>query len=391
MINLKREKIKRIAKRISALATAVAMAATFTFPAEIGDGFFDGFGNAIVASAAEIYNGSALDISNGSIVINSDNITQGSTSYTYSDGQMIIVTGTSTTNYISVNSGKTTDITLQNASVGGSLASNVAAVSITGSSTANITLVGSNTLTGGYNAPGVFVAKDNTVSFTAASTGSLTASGNNQAPGIGASATAEGGHIIVNGGDITVKAGGYTATNALGSAFANCNKPAQSFTMTGGKVCAVPTKGFSSGFFGDNVSTTAVTVSGDIIISGGIFISQFETIQSHGTGIGGKLITTDSGNAVIWTKFGCYNGSAISDTSNKAEWHGVIIEGYTNAKVYGSNVTLPGDFTIETDVDGFDGDVVLEVPEGSTLVIPSGVKFLHLLRGQTTRTKIIYS
>lgn len=29
------------------------MAATFTFPAEVGDGFFDGFGNAIVASAEE--------------------------------------------------------------------------------------------------------------------------------------------------------------------------------------------------------------------------------------------------------------------------------------------------------------------------------------------------
>ena len=37
-------------KRITAFAAAVAMAAAFTFPAEIGDGFF-GFGNVIVASA----------------------------------------------------------------------------------------------------------------------------------------------------------------------------------------------------------------------------------------------------------------------------------------------------------------------------------------------------
>lgn len=37
-------------KRITAFAAAVAMATTFTFPAEIGDSFF-GFGNVIVASA----------------------------------------------------------------------------------------------------------------------------------------------------------------------------------------------------------------------------------------------------------------------------------------------------------------------------------------------------
>ncbi len=52
-INLKKEKLKRIARRITAFAAAVAMSATFTFPAEVGDGFFDGFGNAIVASAEE--------------------------------------------------------------------------------------------------------------------------------------------------------------------------------------------------------------------------------------------------------------------------------------------------------------------------------------------------
>lgn len=51
LINLKKEKLKRIAKRITAFAAAVAMAATFTFPAEMGDGYFRSFGNAIVASA----------------------------------------------------------------------------------------------------------------------------------------------------------------------------------------------------------------------------------------------------------------------------------------------------------------------------------------------------
>ena len=45
-----RYKIKKQIKRITAFAAAVAMAAAFTFPAEIGDSFF-GFGNVIVASA----------------------------------------------------------------------------------------------------------------------------------------------------------------------------------------------------------------------------------------------------------------------------------------------------------------------------------------------------
>ena len=42
--------MKKQIKRITAFAAAVAMAAAFTFPAEIGDSFF-GFGNVIVASA----------------------------------------------------------------------------------------------------------------------------------------------------------------------------------------------------------------------------------------------------------------------------------------------------------------------------------------------------
>ena len=42
--------MKKQIKRITAFAAAVAMATTFTFPAEIGDSFF-GFGNVIVASA----------------------------------------------------------------------------------------------------------------------------------------------------------------------------------------------------------------------------------------------------------------------------------------------------------------------------------------------------
>lgn len=230
---------------------------------------------------------------------------------------------------------------------------------------AKVTLEGENTLIGGKYAPGIFADKDNTVTITEASTGKLTAKGGICAPGIGAKYGLDGGNIVISGGNITSSAVSG-ATAAIGSAYNN-NGKAQGFTMTGGTVHAIPTPGFK------DVNSSAVRVDGDIVISGGIFVSEYSNLQSHGSGIAGKLITTDSGNAIVWTKFGCYMGNSIDDTSNKDEWHGIIIEGYTDAKVYGDEVTLPDDFTIESDVNEFGSDVTLEIPEGSTLIIPEGV------------------
>ena len=55
MIDLKKENAKRIAKTMTAFAAAAAMAAVFTFPAEIGDGLFEGFGNAYYKPIAKAY------------------------------------------------------------------------------------------------------------------------------------------------------------------------------------------------------------------------------------------------------------------------------------------------------------------------------------------------
>ena len=59
MIALNKENIRRRIRNVTAFAAALLLAAAFTFPAEIGDGFFDGFGNAIVASAAGLSGQSA--------------------------------------------------------------------------------------------------------------------------------------------------------------------------------------------------------------------------------------------------------------------------------------------------------------------------------------------
>ncbi|MGN1107211.1 MAG: leucine-rich repeat domain-containing protein, partial [Huintestinicola sp.] len=48
---MNKENIRRRIRNVTAFAAALLLAAAFTFPAELGDGFFDGFGNAIVASA----------------------------------------------------------------------------------------------------------------------------------------------------------------------------------------------------------------------------------------------------------------------------------------------------------------------------------------------------
>ena len=80
LINLKKEKLKRIARRITAFAAAVAMSATFTVPAEVGDGFFDSFGNAIVASAET-----------GNFTVTGG--TEG-TDYSYADNVLTILTET---------------------------------------------------------------------------------------------------------------------------------------------------------------------------------------------------------------------------------------------------------------------------------------------------------
>lgn len=144
---MKKEKAKRIAKRITAFAAAVAMAATFTFPAEVGDGFFDGFGNAIVASA---YDGE-YNIADGNVTING-----GGTYRIYSTDP-----NTSVANTILIKKDVSATIILENVNIDVSSSSGTAAFDIelyrgeTSSGWVTIELKGKNTLKSGSGCAGV--------------------------------------------------------------------------------------------------------------------------------------------------------------------------------------------------------------------------------------------
>lgn len=81
MIDLNKETFKRRIRKITAFAAAVAMAAAFTFPAQVGEGF-SGFGNAIVASA---------ETETGDFTVTGGELDK---DYTYANGVLTIKSGT---------------------------------------------------------------------------------------------------------------------------------------------------------------------------------------------------------------------------------------------------------------------------------------------------------
>lgn len=116
------------------------MAATFTFPTEIG-GIFEGFGNAIVASAVDY--DAEYDISAGNVTISADG--------TYR------IYGSTDTNTVTVAAGVSADITLDNVTIDVSGTDNACAFKIEDDSTGEVTidLVGENTLKSGAYCAGL--------------------------------------------------------------------------------------------------------------------------------------------------------------------------------------------------------------------------------------------
>ena len=203
LINLKKEKLKRIAKRITAFAAAVAMAATFTFPAEVGDGIFEGFGNAIVASAAA----TSLNVTDGDV-----NIT---TSGDY------VITGTTTANTITVAKNVSANITLENVSIDVSGTDDACAFKIADDSTENVTITladgTENTLISGRNCAGIQKNGGGsdigklTIKGGASGTGKLTVKGGVYGAGIGSGSHGTGSNIEISSGIISAYSEYYGA------------------------------------------------------------------------------------------------------------------------------------------------------------------------------------
>ena len=309
LINLKKEKLKHIAKRITALAAAVAMAATFTFPAEVGDGILEGFGNAIVASAAE---------PTGDFTVTGGEY---GTDYSYENNVLTIlksttltISGTTMTDRIEVESGVSANITLDGVNIDVSSLRDTAAFKIADNSTGNVTITladdSVNTLSSGYkcaglqkNGGGADIGKL-TIQGGTNGTGELTSKGNdNFGAGIGGGDEGSTSNIKITGG--TVTASGSYGGAGIGGGYGGS---ASDIEITGGKVFATGGSG-GAGIGGGNYrgNGSKITISGGIVTANG---------DNGGAGIGGGNTYGNGTDITITGGVVTANGSRASDGEN---------------------------------------------------------------------------
>jgi len=213
-----------------------------------------------VLAAGKIYN------------INRDVATDLSTinaNYTAQNGETL--TGTLASNVqISIADGAT--VTLNNVNINGSgtwTSGNYAGITCVGDAT--IILSGTNTVKGFYNEyPGIYVPEGNTV--TIKGSGSLTASSNGYAAGIGGGWKIACGNIEIQGGDITAT-GGYASAGIGSGNVSACG----TITISGGTVTA------TGGNSGAGIGSGNYSACGTITISGGTVEA---TGGLYGAGIG---------------------------------------------------------------------------------------------------------
>ncbi|MGN1307909.1 MAG: hypothetical protein ACI4V3_09600, partial [Faecousia sp.] len=274
MINLKKEKLKHIAKRITALAAAAAMAATFTFPAEVGDGIFEGFGSAIVASAADPTG--AFTVTGGEY---GTDYSYGSNVLTIKTEVPVTISSTAaTTDRIEVTEGVSANITLAGVNIDVSGTSGAAAFKIADDSTGSVTITlaegTENTLKSGTNCAGL-QKNGSKGSLEIKGTGTLTATGGEGGAGIGCGYNWSAANITISGG--TVYANGGTNGAGIGggkfSSGSNITISGGTVTATGGESGA----GIGGGYWS---SGSGITIGGGIVDATG---------GSKGAGIGGGL------------------------------------------------------------------------------------------------------
>ena len=363
-IILKKEKLKRIAKRITAFAAAAAMAATFTFPTEIGEVFFDGFGIAIVASA-ETGNFTVIGGTEG-------------TDYSYSENVLTIlketpltISGTTTTDRIEVAYGVSANITFDGVDIDVSGTENACAFKIADYSTGEVTITlaygttnvlksgeycaglqkngtsgkltieGTGTLeaTGGNIGAGIGGGEEGTGSGITISGGTVTATGGDEGAGIGGGWSGTGSGITISGGTVTATGGINGA--GIGGGF---NRAGSGITISGGTVTA--TGGDESAGIGGGWSGTGsgITISGGTVTATG---------GSSGAGIGGGLggtgsdITISGGSvkAVAGSSANAIGGgenqSAVTPTNGSKNVYLLEIDNPSGAAIYidGKEVT----------------------------------------------------
>ena len=244
-----------------------------------------------IVAAASTPSSNIFDVIEGKITIEQGTggagflkVTYGSTENkdNIADTEEITIIGTTSSAGVVVQGGVTANITLSDVSI--NVSEKIAgAFIITGNSTINLTLSGTNELKSGQEYAGLEVGKGNTLVITAASTGSVTATGGISASGIGGSRNHGGGTVTINGG--TVYANGGMSCAGIGGGRAvssSANGAGGTVTINGGTVYATG-DGNGAGIGGGGANENGGP-GGTVIITGG---TVHATIRGQtGAGIG---------------------------------------------------------------------------------------------------------
>ena len=199
-------------------------------------------------------------------------------------------------------------------------------VNIAGAYAVELALYGENAVTAptGGNIAGILVPGG--ASLVIGGDGSLTASGSENAAGIGGTKQTASGSITVNGGTVTANGGNYAA--GIGGGYdAGCG----SITVNGGTVTAnggIQGAGIGGGAFTGGTSVGG-TYAGDIAITGGVVVA---TGGNWAAGIGGG--EQSSGGSVTVkggriTAQGGVHGPAIGACGAEGTYGDVTISGGT--------------------------------------------------------------
>ncbi len=256
----------------------------------------------------------------------------------------LTVEGATISNTIQVQSGSH-DITLAGVNIDVSDNDNSAAIDIQKNATANISLVGSNTLSSGKHVAGLVAQEDSDSIATVhiSGSGSLVSTGGDFASGIGGNSGKSHGNITIESGFVTAIAGAGSAdwSNNQGAAgigtgiikSASLSSATGTITISGGHVTAIGTETFGVGSSNDAPS--------------------------------GKFSTGDNGSAVIYT-----NG--LSDQSSTSNWSGIIFQDsqgsvYSNPSIK-TSLEVPNDYTLDIPISS-----TLNLQKSITLTIKGEV------------------
>lgn len=186
-----------------------------------------------------------------------------------------IITGTTASNTIAVETGIQANITLINVSV---VLSNGCAFHINGGASVNLTLLGTGTnrFSSCADHAGIHLASDSSLAIASNSTATLIAQGGSGGAGIGGGLSGASGAIAIRGGTVQAT-GGLNAAGVGGGSGGSCNA-----VVVEGTVKVVATggdygPGIGSGFGG---ATNLVTIGGSAVV-------QARGGTAGGAGIGG--------------------------------------------------------------------------------------------------------